>query len=233
MDDKADIIITAMNPTPSTIGEMNSDLAPYDTLCERSIKLAMSYGTAVVVAFGSVCRVRWVQWCQLRVTTGAIRSLAYEWCGGIRRLRFERQTSGGWLPTTVFFSPDPRAWSQRRVVTAALGYAFFGDAWTPQPAISKRSDMMTMQVERIEPEAAASAFQVTNIEIESDTEDGRRFVLEGGIVTHNSIENLVVRLGDFGIARVLNGTNELAMSVVGTVSNTRTHTHGHVSPPLR
>ena len=25
-----------------------------------------------------------------------------------------------------------------------------------------------------------------------------------------------IRLGDFGIARVLNGTNELAMSVVGT-----------------
>lgn len=156
----AGIAITEWDPVPS---------AAVGKACHLPIDHVLSYGTSKVVAFGSFCRARWIEWCERRRKTAEIRHLQDVWVDGIRQLRFERAVVDQppavgvhpatgvhrWLPMTVFLAPPPCRWKLARVVAKAIALAH----GVPYVSVEPKRHM-TMEMKKIERRTDGQPFRV-------------------------------------------------------------------------
>lgn len=156
-----------MNPIPgSVVSEIASARSSYDRLCQTSIEHVLTYRTKSVVAFGSACRLRWMEWCELRRKAGEIRAYEEQWIGGIHRVQFEREvpSSGDapgvpqWQSTSVFFAPEPSQWEQTRVITKAI--ALVHGAPYVDVCLSEK---MTTAIRKVERKEGDQPFKVSRV----------------------------------------------------------------------
>jgi hypothetical protein len=191
-----------------------------------SIEHALSLTeTNNVVAFGRSNQMRWSHFVAQALQDGVFQPIAGEsstssWEHGVCRLRVQRRVlSGSWAPLTVWFAPDPAAWHLAPALTTAIGLAH--GVSLERIEASRRDLSGSIGVALARPvrlhkddrcgSERGRPFRVINIAIAASREADKRYVLEGGSVTHNS-----VKLTDFGIVSDLKERSEASQVAQAT-----------------
>jgi hypothetical protein len=191
-----------------------------------SIEHALSLvETSNVVAFGRSNQMRWSQFAVRALQDGVFQPIEGEssmssWEHGVCRLRVQRRMpSGSWAPLNVWFAPDPAAWHLAPALTTAMGLAH--GVSLERIEASRRDLSESIGVALARPvrlhkddrygSERGCPFRVINIAIAASREADKRYVLEGGSVTHNS-----VKLTDFGIVSDLKERSEASQVAQAT-----------------
>jgi hypothetical protein len=181
IDAAAGILITELNSIASGTGVMTSSEAEYDELCGKSIKAVLALNTRIVIAFGAHTQLRWRQYFKAHAS-----KFSFQVSHGVHTARGDFVMAGQSRSVHVIFSPHPCLWQMERVVRRAMAIAHGVDiVKMEQGSAEKDEHGHFVQIQSIT--LVERPTQVINIEVEGQEEEDKRYVLEGGVVTHNSV----------------------------------------------
>jgi hypothetical protein len=177
------IVITELQPHADATVAVDSCLPQYDATCAASILHVLSYKTTEVVVFGSFNRIRWMQFISEAVENGLFQESQEEWCLGVRVVRVGREVDGKMHRLSVFFAPHPMFFQAIPLLYTAIGLAHEVSYDTIKTA-RRVSELLGVKLNQ--PVLVRGNVEVINVAIDAQHEDDKRFVIEGGVVTHNS-----------------------------------------------
>jgi len=206
--------------------QMPGDAAVYagtDVLAIESIERVLAHATEDILVCGKQSCDAWRQYVLEALADGRFipdETSCFSWQQGVCRLRV--RVLGSWSTLTVWFAPHPGAWSLTAALSSAVGLAHRLPEESIQRARRSRlSELLGLHLstpERTGKEDRLGAdkglpFRVTNISIAAARDEDKRFVIEGGTVTHNSG---VTKLSDFGVAAQLSSSVSKRKTVSGS-----------------
>jgi hypothetical protein len=187
----ARLVITELNPVchdPDSRDPPETLTKAYDAVCMSSIDTVRRLlGKGRVLAFGSYCRQRWLQFAEQ---------------SGVSYEKRDVQQAGQRVPTLRFadgievvFAPHPSCWNPAFMVLilAAVSYVHGCPDAVTMRALSEcgvrsfeRDPILDIR-KRTATEEGVMAFNTINIEIEGEQWADKRYALIGGMLTHNCL----------------------------------------------
>jgi len=169
------VIVTELNLATSAQEQAQCG-SVYEELCVASIRAVLQLGTKVVVAFGLFTRARWLEAIQSGRVTDLVcsaRAVSQHGAHGLSVMRVD----GSEL--LVWFSFHPCLWSQSRSIARTLSVAH-GRALPLSPEFDSFAEVPLRDIVW-----SPGSTRVVDVEIDADTDAGRRYALANGVLTHN------------------------------------------------
>lgn len=169
-------VMIQLNPRAETGGGVDSLAAEHDSTCRASMIAALSLPHDII-AFGSVCRARWLQ--------------DASFLPGASNIEFGETSGSCYMSLTyngsarrVWFAPHPCMSDRIRAVTRAIAHAHGIDAARVDRQLMKVREQGRVTIRSLRRIVASTS--VVNIQISDPVFEERRYVLGNSMLTHNS-----------------------------------------------